>query len=263
MGNSGKVDRQKDWSKKSSTTRTGRSKLCVVTHCTGNAQHFRCLYTQPPFLWWKRWSMVVVHFLWGYVLGIRCIYDHHKHTYSYLRISPQYEGVAESTCDDDNTSLWELEGARWERIGRKQSLLENLSTTICKLLVSTSQIAPTIEGAVIEVESTTKDNYASSWLSCVTQNECKRMSPTSATPWRGWEWKLTLAYSITYNLPSQWASVLEYPNGGTRNCGRWSLPTLAFSRLQSNSSLNFWNILHYTWFKLPWLLHHHLVVSGL
>ena len=121
------------WSTNSSTARSGRSRLCVVTHCTTNAQHSRCLYTQPPSLWWTPWSMVVVDLRWIYVSGIRCIYDHHKHNYSCLPSSPQYEGVAESTCDDDNSCLWEFEGPRWERINRKQSLLEHLSTRIYEI----------------------------------------------------------------------------------------------------------------------------------
>ena len=54
-----------------------------------------------------------------------------------------------------------LTAARWPRMGRKQSLLGHLSTRIYRLLVSTSQIAPTVEGTVNEVESTTQHNYKS------------------------------------------------------------------------------------------------------
>ena len=38
-------------------------------------------------------------------------------------------------------------------------------------LASTSRIAPTVEGTVIEVESTTQHNYKSSWVSCVKRKE--------------------------------------------------------------------------------------------
>jgi len=85
---------------------------------------------------------------------LTCPVDHNARVY--LRVVAMTIVVV---CED-------LKAARWEIIGRKHSLLETLSTTIYKLLVSTSRIAPTIEGTVIEVELTTQRNYKSIWVAC-------------------------------------------------------------------------------------------------
>ena len=55
-------------------------------------------------------------------------------------------------------------------VGSK-SLSKHLSTRIYKLLVSTSQIAPTVERTVIEVESTTEHNSKRGWVSCVNERK--------------------------------------------------------------------------------------------
>jgi hypothetical protein len=68
--------------------------------------------------------MIVVYFLWLYFV---CMY--------YVARGTNFKARA------------------WERIYRTQLLLDILSTKMCKLLVSTAQIAP-MGGTIIEIEST-------------------------------------------------------------------------------------------------------------
>ena len=103
----GRSRRRKDWSKKSCTARTEAD--CVLLPTAIKIHNI--LGSFPHFLQWKQWSMVVVHFLWVYILRIRCIHGNHKHNYSYWPSWPQYKGVAESSCDDASC-LWGLEGGK-------------------------------------------------------------------------------------------------------------------------------------------------------
>jgi hypothetical protein len=103
--------KRKDWSKKSSTARTEAD--CVPLPPATEMHNILGAFSQ--LLQWKRWSMVVVHFLWVYVIRIRCIHGNHEHNYSYLPSWPQCKGVAESSCDDDSllfVRTWRRQGGK-------------------------------------------------------------------------------------------------------------------------------------------------------